>query len=95
MAIAEQQLDNGVFRVTRFTIPPGDALPMHVHNYDYVVVPLGDHTMHVTNADGSHVVNEMKFGQSYARAAGAEHTVANGGDTTMTFVEIEKLTGAD
>ena len=91
MATGETQIDNGVFRVTKWTIESGDAIPMHVHDFEYVVVPLVNDTMHVTNSDGSELVAEIRIGQSYTRPAGAEHTVANHGSGTIEFVEIEKL----
>lgn len=91
MAISETQIDNGIFRVVKWTIEPGDAIPRHVHEYEYVVVPLVNDTMHVTNADGSEIAAELQIGQSYTRPAGAEHTVANRGTETIVFVEIEQL----
>ena len=91
MATGEIQIDNGIFRVTKWTIEPNDAIPMHAHEFEYVVVPLVNDTMHVTDSDGSEIVAEIRIGQSYTRSAGAEHTVANRGDGTIEFVEIEKL----
>lgn len=91
MATSEKQLDNGSFRVVRWTIEPDDAIPLHRHEYEYVVVPLVDATMFVISADGSEVAAEIRVGQSYNRPAGAEHTVQNRGDTTISFVEIERL----
>lgn len=91
MAVGETQIDNGVFRVTKWTIEPGDAIPMHVHELPYVVVPLVDDEMHVINADGSELVAQIRSGDSYTRPAGAEHTVVNRGDNTIEFVEIEKI----
>lgn len=91
MATGETQIDNGIFRVVKWTIEPGDAIPRHVHEYEYVVVPLVNDTMHVTNADGSEIAAELQIGQSYTRPAGAEHTVANRGTETIVFVEIEQL----
>lgn len=92
MALSETQLDNGTFRVTKWTIGPGDSIPMHVHNFEYVVVPLVTDTMFVVNADGSEIASRLESGQSYARPAGAEHIVQNRGSVnTIEFVEIEKL----
>ena len=91
MATGETQIDNGIFRATKWTIEPGDAIPMHVHEYEYVVVPLVSETMHVINADGSEIVAELHTGQSYTRPSGAEHTVENRGACTIEFVEVEKL----
>ena len=91
MAHSELQLDNGIFRVTRWFIEPQGAIPMHVHEFDYVVVPLVSATMFVVNADGSEIAAELLAGQSYARTAGAEHSVHNRGVAEISFVEIEKL----
>lgn len=91
MASGEMQVDNGIFRVTKWTIEPNDAIPMHVHEFEYVVVPLVNDSMHVLNSDGSEILAEIRIGQSYTRPAGAEHTVANRGGNTIEFVEIEKL----
>jgi mannose-6-phosphate isomerase-like protein (cupin superfamily) len=91
MVTSEVQIDNGIFRVTKWTITPSDAIPMHVHEFEYVVVPLVNEAMHVVNAGGSEIVAEIRIGQSYTRPAGAEHTVANRGANTIEFVEIERL----
>lgn len=91
MAHGDIQLESDRFRVTKWTIEPGAAIPMHVHEFDYVVVPLVTATMHVTNADGSKIVADLEHGVSYSRDAGAEHTVANPGTETIEFIEVEKL----
>ena len=92
MASGEIQIDNGIFRVTKWLIEPGGEIPMHVHEYDYVVVvPLVDDTIFVTNADGSELRAELRIGQSYTRPAGIEHSVANRGTASIAFIETEKL----
>ncbi|RGE21992.1 cupin domain-containing protein [Leucobacter sp. wl10] len=86
------QLENEHFRVTRWTIEPGGAIPMHRHEHEYVVVPLVTDTMHVTNADGSEAVAELTAGRSYTRPAGSEHRVENRASTApIVFVEVERL----
>ena len=62
MANGEIQIDNGIFRVTTWMIEPGGEIPMHVHLYDYVVVPLVDDTPFVTNADGSEQQAALRIG---------------------------------
>ena len=91
MAHADIQLENEHFRVTKWTIEPGDAIPMHLHEFEYVVVPLTTTTMHVTNADGTEIVAQLEHGVSYSRDAGAEHTVENRGEEAIAFIEVEKL----
>ncbi|GAA1618184.1 cupin domain-containing protein [Leucobacter chromiireducens] len=88
----EVQLENEYFRVTQWTIEPGGVIPMHRHDYEYVVVPMVTDTMHVTNADGSEIVAELVAGQSYTRSAGSEHQVENRTSTeNIVFVETERL----
>ncbi|MGI8392498.1 cupin domain-containing protein [Leucobacter sp. W1038] len=91
-AHSETQLENEHFRVTKWTIDPGGVIPMHVHEHEYVVVPMVTDTMHVTNADGSEIVAELTAGVSYTRPAGSEHQVENRTSAApVVFVEIEKL----
>ncbi|WP_125100058.1 cupin domain-containing protein [Leucobacter chromiireducens] len=88
----EVQLENEHFRVTQWTIKPGGVIPMHRHDFEYVVIPLVTDTMHVTNADGSEIVAQLTTGQSYTRPAGSEHQVENRTSTSdVVFVEVEKL----
>ncbi|UOR03449.1 cupin domain-containing protein [Leucobacter allii] len=88
----EVQLENAFFRVTKWTIEPGGAIPMHRHDVEYVVVPMVTGTMHVTNADGSEIVASLVAGESYTRSGGSEHRVENRGtDADIVFVEIERL----
>lgn len=89
---AELQLENEQFRVTRWTIEPGGHIPMHVHEYEYVVIPLVTGTMHVVNADGSEITTDLVIGQSYTRPDGSEHRVENRGSAdAVVFVEVERL----
>ncbi|MDN5832512.1 MAG: cupin [Brevibacterium sp.] len=88
----EIQLDNGVFRVTRWTIQPNGVIPMHRHEYEYVVIPMVTDAMHVRNSDGTSIVADLEAGVSYTRAAGSEHEVSNpDGTDDIVFVEVERL----
>ncbi|MBP6684325.1 MAG: cupin [Leucobacter sp.] len=86
------QLENEHFRVTQWTIEPGGAIPMHRHDFEYVVIPLVTDTMRVTNADGSVIEAKLETGVSYTRPAGSEHLVENPHSASnIVFVEVEKL----
>lgn len=93
MARSEVLVDDERFRVTRWTIDPGDRIDPHVHELDYVVVPLRGATMHVVDADGSETKAVLRVGTSYARVAGAHHEVQNRGDVVVEFVEVEAKRG--
>lgn len=86
------QLENEHFRVTQWTIKPGGVIPMHRHDFEYVVIPLVTDTMRVTNADGSVVDAALEHGVSYTRPAGSEHEVSNPDSAAdIVFVEVERL----
>lgn len=89
-AAAEQQLDDGVVRVTKWTFPPGTETGPHVHAFDYVVVPITDGELTIETDDTS-AVAPITIGVSYQRGKGVAHNVANDGDTTVAFVEVELL----
>ncbi len=83
-------IDDERVRVTRWHVPAdGGATGPHVHELDYLVVPVTGGTFQVTNADGS--VREMtqEAGVSYAGAAGTDHDVVNTGNSPAVFVEVE------
>lgn len=89
---AEVQLENEHFRVTKWTIEPGGVIPMHVHEYEYVVIPMVTDSMHVVSDDGSEFVAELRIGESYSRPRGSTHQIENReGDAAVVFVEVEKL----
>lgn len=91
-AYSDVQIENEHFRVTKWTLPPGARIAMHVHEVDYVVVPLTTETMHVVNADGSEMIAELQTGHSYTRPAGARHQVENRNpEAIVEFIEVEKL----
>ena len=91
-AHCDVQIDNDHFRVTKWTIEPGAVIPMHDHEYEYVVVPLTKSTMDVVNADGSEIVAELEPGVSYTRPAGARHQVENRvSPEAIVFVEVERI----
>lgn len=86
------QLENDVFRVTRWTVGPGETIPMHTHEHDYVVVPIAPHPMLVQPQDDAAFTAQMVPGESYTRARGSRHQIFNPSETdTVVFVEVESL----
>lgn len=90
-ATSTVQIDGPHVRVTRWDIPRGAATGPHVHEFDYVVVPVSDGVMSVTLPDGEELQNRISLGSSYQRLAGTEHDVRNDADATVSFVEVELL----
>lgn len=88
-AHASVQHEDQRVRVTRWDFEPGTRTGRHVHEYDYVVVPVVDGRISVLSPDGSAIESQLRAGESYARPAGAEHDVVNTGGSWLAFVEIE------
>lgn len=84
-------LENARTRVTEWRFPPGGETGMHVHEYDYVIVPVTDGAMRLESPGGEVTTAELKVGRSYFRKAGVEHNVINDGAADLAFVEVEFL----
>jgi quercetin dioxygenase-like cupin family protein len=91
MTLAESEvvIDDEQVRATRWTFQAGDETGHHVHEYDYVVVPLTGGTFTVTHDDGTTSEMIQRAGVPYRGKAGTSHNVANGGSSTAVFVDVE------
>jgi quercetin dioxygenase-like cupin family protein len=81
------QIDGDGIRVVRYDMGPGERIPWHRHEHDYLVVPLTDGVVQVAAADGASTLG-VHAGEPYRRSAGAEHELVNGADP-YSFIEIE------
>lgn len=88
-ARATVQHEDDQVRVTRWDFEPGESTGPHVHEFDYVVVPVTDGRTEVVAPDGTSTFSELRNGESYARPSGGEHEVVNAGGSPLAFVEIE------
>lgn len=93
-ARATVQHDDQQLRVTRWDFEPGTSTGQHVHEYDYVVVPVADGHITAFTPDGAATGSQLRRGESYTRPAGGEHEVVNTGDAWLAFVEVEHKTAA-
>jgi hypothetical protein len=82
--------DNEQVRVTIWTFAAaGSATGQHVHEFDYVVVPVTGATFIVTDAAGSPHEMTQTAGLPYRGAQGTAHDVANTVGQEAVFVEVE------
>jgi beta-alanine degradation protein BauB len=88
-AVPTVQVDNERVRVTEWRFAPGAETGEHVHQMDYVVVPLGDGRLKLVSPAGEESFADLKLGVSYARKAGVHHNVINANTFEYAFVEIE------
>ncbi|MGO3648900.1 cupin [Agrococcus casei] len=89
MATSRVFLDDDRFRITEWTIEPGDAIEMHEHEYDYAVVGVERSVMWAVLPDGSELEVQVEPGVAYTRQAGAAHQMENRGDVRVVFTEVE------
>ena len=78
-------------KATEHAFAPGAETGWHVHEYDYVVVPLTDGRLLLEEPGGGTRYAELKAGIPYTRKAGVEHNVVNAGDAELRFLEVEIL----
>ncbi|HEX5957030.1 MAG TPA: cupin domain-containing protein [Hyphomicrobiaceae bacterium] len=88
-AVPTVQVDNERVRVTEWRFAPGAETRRHVHQMDYVVVPLGDGRLKLISPQGEESLSDLKLGVPYFRKAGVHHNVINANDHEFAFVEIE------
>ena len=83
-------VDDERLRVTTWSFDEdGEAIGWHVHEYDYIVVPVTGGTFAVTGPDGSRRELIQQAGVPYLGSAGTEHDVVNASGRPAVFVEIE------
>lgn len=87
-------IDDQRFKVTEWRFEAGADTGWHVHNHDYVIVPLTDGKLVLEEPGGA--VREAPLAQHipYSRRAGVEHNVINGTDGFLAFLEVEVVDDA-
>ncbi len=91
MTEAILKVETSRVRVTEWGLPPGDATGHHLHEYDYVVVPLTGGELTIVDPAGNSTNFVTEMGGTYARQKGVEHNVFNLSDMEIRFTEIELL----
>ena len=89
MAKSKIMSDNSKGRVTEWVFDLGDETGQHIHEYDYVVVPMKDGILKIVNEDNSITFSELKKGISYFREKGVSDNVINANKFQYSFIEIE------
>ena len=80
-AISTVLIDNDRVRVTRWQFTPGAATGWHVHEWDYVIVPLTAGTLELVEPDGTSD-SHLTVGAPYFREAAANTTWSTRTTTT-------------
>lgn len=87
------QHDDDRIRVNRLTFAAaGDETGIHVHDFDYIVVPVTAGELTVVAEDGGSRDLHQEPGVSYRGTAGTHHNVISASSGPIVFVEIELKT---
>lgn len=89
MAKSNVMIDNDRVRVTEWSFDIGDETGHHVHEFDYVVVPLLDGQLKIVDDEGNESISSLTEGNSYFRNKGVSHNVLNNNDFPYKFIEVE------
>ena len=89
MAKSKTMIDNEKTRVTMWSFEVGDETGQHVHEYDYVIVPMLDGELKIINEDDSISISKLNKGECYFRNKGVNHNVKNNNDFFYSFIEVE------
>ena len=82
-AQATTDVDDERVRITTWTFgTDGENTGHHVHEYDYIVVPVTGGTFAVTDPDGATHELAQHAGSPYLGRAGTEHDVVNASSST-------------
>jgi beta-alanine degradation protein BauB len=89
-AIATEFADDNRTRVTRWSFAAaGDSTGHHVHEFDYIVVPVTGGALTVVAPDGREAPMQQVAAAPYRGVAGTSHTVVSADASPVVFVEIE------
>lgn len=89
-ATAHVQIENDRVKVTEWRFAPGAETGHHVHEHDYLVVPLTSGALRLEELAGTRTA-ELLMGVAYAREKGVAHNVINANDYEFRFLEVELL----
>ena len=89
MAKSKVMIENDRVRVTEWSFEIGDETGHHVHEFDYVVVPMLDGQLKIVDDDGNESISSLTKGNSYFRNQGVSHNVLNNNDFPYKFIEVE------
>ena len=89
MAKSKVMIDNDRVRVTEWSFEIGDETGHHVHEFDYVVVPMLDVQLKIVDDEGNESISSLTEGNSYFRNKGVSHNVLNNNDFPYKFIEVE------
>ena len=86
---SEVHVDMPAVRATAWRPTTGSTTGHHIHEMDYVIVPVTSGEMTIVVPGGERSKAPLAVGKSYFRKAGVEHDMLDATATDVVFPEIE------
>ena len=90
MAKANVLINNNKVKVTEWSFEIGDSTGHHIHEYNYIVVPMLDGELKILDKDNKEKISKLSKGGAYYRDKGVEHNVLIN-NNPYSFIEIELI----
>ena len=84
-------IENDKVKVTEWLFDVGDSTGHHVHENNYIVVPMLDGELKILEKNNNETISKLIKGGAYYREKGVEHNVFNNNEFPYTFIEIELI----
>ena len=84
-------IDNDKVKVTEWLFEVGDSTGHHVHENNYIVVPMLDGELKILEKNNNETISKLFKGGAYYREKGVEHNVLNNNNNPYSFIEIELI----
>ena len=91
MANAKVLIKNEKVIVTEWSFEVGESTGQHVHQYNYVVIPMQDGELKIIDKDNKETISKLTKGVAYYRDKGVDHNVFNNNDFPYSFIEVEMV----
>ena len=91
MANSKVLIKNDKVIVTEWSFEVGESTGQHVHQYDYVVIPMLDGDLKIIDKDNNETISKLTKGVAYYRDKGVDHNVFNNNDFPYSFIEVEMV----
>ncbi|HDZ82351.1 MAG TPA: cupin [Roseobacter sp.] len=89
-AVSDVIIENDRARVTRWCFSKrDDNTGWHVHEHDYLVIPLHDGVLDIRDGQGNITRSELRVSVPYFGKRGVEHDVSSPNDFEFAFIEVE------
>ena len=91
MAKAKVLINNDKVKVTEWNFEVADSTGHHIHEYNYIVIPMLDGELKIVDKDNNETISNLTKGGAYYREKGVEHNVLNNNNFPYSFIEIELI----